>query len=897
MLEPATRLRYSIFFRAGVNEKMYSSSPTARVRIVLWVVTFLLPVLAWSLARLSLPFFHPGVGVFFVAAACIAAVLGGLPGAIVGGLLNTLALNGFIYFHEPTSPATSRELWSALLIAVALIIGLARQKWSAAEMVAGRLSSDLARLRDELESQRSDLKRFHDLSVRLSSNLELQRLLNDVLTSVAALQKTDLAMLLLLPERTSKTLQVATFAGFTAEQIKLFGELPASFFAPDRRVLIEDIDKAGTYFPFIDAANQVGFRSVFSTPIINARGDALGVVVTFFRKPHSPSDRQSRLVELYARQASNALDNARLYHESLQTLAAEQQRTAVLRALAEASVKINSALALDTLLQIITDQARNIVGARQALTTLLPKGEWNRSITCVSVAEGQSALEFAPESSEMFMLACNLNKPVRLNAGSRAYAWGPVRRATDTAIHGWLAAPLLTRDGRNLGLIQLSHKLNGEFSPDDEAILVQLTHMASVAIDNVRLYREAQEKIAETRRAQEMLERGKESMQLAQQYVGIGIWEWDLQTGELAWSDEIRRLHGIEVEKFDGRYESWMETIVSEDRQHVHHSITHALVSKGEYEVQYRVIFADKSLHWLEARGRTIVMGDVPVRILGVAMDVTSRKAAEQTLRQSEKIAATGRLAASIAHEINNPLASVMNALYILRTNSKLPETALVYVKTAEEELARVVHITKQTLGFYREISSPVMSSVPQLFEEVLAAYDARIEQSQIAIHKDFNDVGQLAAFPSELRQVFSNLILNSVEAISSPASNIYIRVRQADDGHGRPGIRITVADDGCGIPAENMSHIFEPFFTTKDSKGTGLGLWVSQGIVQKHQGKLRLRSRTNEARHGTCCVVFLPFATVETSSEDEPLPAMEQPVGDVLAENAATSEDNQSAA
>jgi PAS domain S-box-containing protein len=876
---------------------MYSSSPTARVRIVLWVITFLLPVLAWGLARLSLPFFHPGVGVFFVAAACIAAVLGGLPGAFAGGLLNTIALNGFIYFHEPTSPVTSRVLWSVLLIAVASIIGLARQKWSTAEMVAGRLSSDLARLRDELESQRSDLKRFHDLSVRLSSNLELQRLLNDVLTSVAALQKTDLAMLLLLPERASKTLQVATFAGFTAEQIKLFGELPASFFAPDRRVLIEDIDKAGTYFPFIDAANQVGFRSVFSTPIINARGDALGVVVTFFRKPHSPSDRQSRLVELYARQASNALDNARLYHESLQTLAAEQQRTAVLRALAEASVKINSALALDTLLQIITDQARNIVGARQALTTLLPKGEWNRSITCVSVAEGQSALEFAPESSEMFMLACNLNKPVRLNAGSRAYAWGPVRRATDTAIHGWLAAPLLTRDGRNLGLIQLSHKLNGEFSPDDEAILVQLTHMASVAIDNVRLYREAQEKIAETRRAQEMLERGKESMQLAQQYVGIGIWEWDLQTGELAWSDEIRRLHGIEVEKFDGRYESWMENIVSEDRQHVHQSITNALANKGEYEVQYRVIFADKSLHWLEARGRTIVMGDVPVRILGVAMDVTSRKAAEQTLRQSEKIAATGRLAASIAHEINNPLASVMNALYILRTNSNLPETALVYVKTAEEELARVVHITKQTLGFYREISSPVMSSVPQLFEEVLAAYDARIEQSQIVIHKNFNDVGQLAAFPSELRQVFSNLILNSVEAISSPGSNIYIRVRQADDGQGRSGIRITVADDGCGIPAENMFHIFEPFFTTKDSKGTGLGLWVSQGIVQKHQGKLRLRSRTNEARHGTCCVVFLPFATVEISSEDEPLPAMEQLAGDVLAENAAASEDNQSAA
>ncbi len=873
---------------------MYPPS-TTRLRVISWVVTFLLPVAAWSVAHYSLPVFHPGVGVFFIAAACISAVIGGLPAAITGALLNTAALVGFSYLYQPEISTASNELWAALLIAVTLVVGLARQKWSTAEMVAGRLSTDLARLRDELESQRSDLKRFHDLSVRLSSNLELQRLLNDVLTSIATLQKTDLGMLLLLPERSSKTLQVATFAGFTAEQIKSFGDLPASFFSPDRRVLIEDIDKAGTYFPFVDAAAQVGFRAVFSTPIVNTHGEALGVVVTFFRKPHSPSDRQSRLVELYARQAANALDNARLYHESLQTLAAEQQRTAVLRALAEASVQINSVFALDSLLQVITDQARNIIGARQALTTLLPRGEWNRSITCVSVAEGQAALEFAKESSEMFMLACNLNKPVRLNAGARANTWGPVRRATDATRYGWLAAPLLTRDGRNLGLIQLSQKLSGDFSPDDEAILVQLTHMASVAIDNVRLYREAQEQIAETKRAQEMLERGKESMQLAQQYVGLGIWEWDLQTGELAWSDEIRRLHGIEVEKFDGRYESWMESIVPEDRQQVHQSITNALASNSEYEVQYRVYMADKTLHWLEARGRIIVIGDLPVRMLGVAMDVTSRKAAEQTLRQSEKVAATGRLAASIAHEINNPLASVMNALYILRTNSKVPESALVYVKTAEEELARVVHITKQTLGFYREISSPVMSSVPQLFEEVLAAYDARIEQGRVAVHRDFSDVGPLAAFPSELRQVFSNLVLNAIEAISAPG-NIYIRVRYGHDGQEREGIRVIVADDGCGIPAGNLPQIFEPFFSTKDSKGTGLGLWVSQGIVQKHQGSLRVRSRTDEARHGTCCSVFLPFATHDVPEEDVTSASGDQAAQDVMTKSAGSGDDRSAA-
>jgi PAS domain S-box-containing protein len=857
-------------------------SPTARLRIITWAITFLLPLAAWSAAKFILPYLYPAAGVFFIAAACISAVLGSLPGALVGALLNTAALNFFFAIYQPGNTSTSNELWSALLIAVALIVGLARQKWSAAEMLAGRLSTDLARLRDELESQRSDLKRFHDLSMRLSSNLELQRLLNDVLTAIAALQKTDLGMLLVLPERSSRTLRVATYAGFTAEQIKSFGDLPSSFFSPEQRMLIEDVHKAGANFPYSKTAAEVGFRAIFSTPIINMRGDALGVVVTFFRKPHSPSERQSRLVELYAHQAANALDNARLYHDSLQTLAAEQQRTAVLRSLAEASVKINSALALDSLLQVITDQARCIIGAGQALATLLPKGELNHSITCVSVAEGKTAVEMAQESSEMFMLACKLNKPVRLNSGARTNTWGPVRRSTDAVQHGWMAAPLLTRDGRNLGLIQLSHKLNGEFSPDDEAILVQLTHMASVAIDNVRLYREAQEQIAQTRRAQEMLERGQESMRLAQQYVGIGIWEWDLQTGALVWSDEICRLHGIEVKKFDGRYESWMESIALEDRQQVHKSIAEALASRGEYEVQYRVHLADKSMHWLEARGRTILIEGTPVRMLGAAMDVTSRKSAEQALRQSEKLAATGRLAASIAHEINNPLASVMNALYILRTSARVPETALGYIKTAEEELARVVHITRQTLGFYREISSPVMSSVPHLFDEVLAAYDARLEKSSITVHKEFADVGQLAAFPSELRQVFSNLVLNAIEAIAA-SGNIYIRVRHGYSREGRPGIHVTVADDGRGIPRENMSRIFEPFFSTKDSKGTGLGLWVSQGIVQKHHGRLRVRSRTAEHNHGTCCTVFLPSGSAEIA-EEEPLMAPERvPGGDMM--------------
>ena len=830
---------------------MYASPN--RLRIVTWAMTLILPLAAWQLTSSTWTLLHGRTGIFFTVAAVMAAAVGGLMPGLVAALLNIAGLAGFSYLHPAASPHSTSFLWSMLLLAVTLVVGYAREKWSAAEMLAGHLSSDLARLRDELDSQRGELKRFQELSVNLSSSLERQRLLSDVLNAIAGLQKTDLAMLLLLTEPDGKNLRVETYAGFTREQVKLFGDLSSSFFSTQRRVLIEDIEAPGTYFPFVDAAAQVGFRAVYSTPIINSVGEPLGVVATFFRKPHAPTDRQSRLVQLYVRQAANALDNARLYHESLETLAAEQQRTAVLRELTEASLQINSVLSLDSLLQTVTDQARQIIGARQAFTTLLPKGDWSQGITCSSMAEGQSTAQLPPERSEMFMLACSLNKPVRIAPGSESKApWRAMMPG------GWLAAPLLTRDGRNLGLIQLTGKVNG-FTGDDESILVHLTHMASVAIDNVRLYREAQEQIEQTKRAQDALQRSKESMQLAQRAVGIGMWEWDLQSGALAWSDEICRLHGIEPEKFDGRYESWMESIHFEDRQQVHSTVAQALSRNDEYQIEYRVVFSDMSVHWLEARGQTIVISSIPVRMLGVVMDVTLRKLGEEALRQSEKLAATGRLAASIAHEINNPLEAVNTVLYILRTAPEMPPRVRDHVKTAEAELARVIRITKQTLGFYRESTSPVMVSVPGLIEDVLMAYSGRIKDAQIAVHKRYDEVEELFAYPGELRQVFSNLLLNAIEAVSSGGA-IAIRVRHAVNQHRMPGIKITVADNGQGIPRHNLSRIFEPFFTTKQTKGTGLGLWVSQGIVQKHGGKIRVRSADHN-HQGTCFTIFLPQA------------------------------------
>jgi PAS domain S-box-containing protein len=841
-------------------------SPTTRVWMAQSALVLLLAVAAWEItsatrSALDLPF-----GVLFMAAAVISAAVGGLLPAIGAIVVNIAAFLYFSHVYPEAGRTPSTVSWAVLLASIALVVGFARRKWSSAETLAGQLREDLSRLRDELDAQRSDLKRFHDFSVSLSSSLELQRLLNDILGAIATLQKTDLAMLLLLPEPSSKTLHVETYAGFTEEQVKLFGEFPTSLFCTQRRLVIEDIAAPGAFFPFMDAAARIGFRAVFSAPIVNGRGQALGAVATFFRQPHSPSDRQFRAVELYARQAANALDNARLYRRSLDTLAAERQRSAVLRSLAEASLQINSTLTIDSLLRIITEQARQIIAARQAFTTLLPRGDPNQSITCTSIEQGEEASLFSAERSEMFMMACNLNRPVRITADTQVnLAWRTVIKSREAARAGWLAAPLLTRDGRNLGLIQLSRKVHGEFTEDDEAILIHLAHMASVAIDNVRLFREAQEQIAETRRAQEALQRSKESMQLAQRCVGIGIWEWDLQSGKLAWSDEICRMHGMEPAAFDGTYERWMQSIHLEDSWRVHAAIGEALAKHGDYEVQYRVTSADKSLHWLELRGQTILIGNTPMRMLGVVIDVSSRKMVEEALRRSEKLAATGQLAASIAHEINNPLAAVTNVLYILSTHPEMPSALKDLMRTGERELERVIHITKQTLAFYRDVSKPVMTSVPGLIEEVLDVYGRKITEKSAQIEKRFDYAEEIRVFPGELRQVFSNLLLNALEAVPD-SGRIVIRVRRSTGPKQESGVRITVADNGPGIAPEHVSKIFEPFFTTKEAKGTGLGLWVSQGIVQKHRGSIRLRTNVAGNRNGTCVAVFIPYDREDNS-------------------------------
>ena len=247
------------------------------------------------------------------------------------------------------------------------------------------------------------------------------------------------------------------------------------------------------------------------------------------------------------------------------------------------------------------------------------------------------------------------------------------------------------------------------------------------------------------------------------------------------------------------------------------------------------------------------------VRWVGViVIDITDRLRAEETLRKTEKLAAAGRLAASVAHEINNPLESVTNLLYLLQNFQPMERTALEYVAIAQAELARVAHITQQTLRFYRQTASRSNTNIPEVLISILQLYGMRISAARIEVEQRFQGTPHLFCYSGELRQLFANLIVNAVDAMPG-GGRLHLRVRRGSGlCGGADGVHVTVADNGMGMSPETQGKIWEAFFTTKQATGTGLGLWVSEEIVRKHGGTVRVRSRQGE-RSGTCFRIFLP--------------------------------------
>jgi signal transduction histidine kinase len=251
-----------------------------------------------------------------------------------------------------------------------------------------------------------------------------------------------------------------------------------------------------------------------------------------------------------------------------------------------------------------------------------------------------------------------------------------------------------------------------------------------------------------------------------------------------------------------------------------------------------------------------------------VNRDITAELRAEEALRETEKMAAMGRVAGIIAHEVNNPLAAITNIFYLLRNHPSLDDEARRCADLAEQELQRVSHITRQTLSFYRESKQPITVVVPELLDEVLALQERVLMANRISLRKRYLATCTVQGFPVELRQVFLNLIGNAIQAMPD-GGVLGVNVREATDWTRQlRGTMISILDTGAGIRPEDARRLFQPFFSTKAAKGTGLGLWISKGIVQKYDGRITCRSlRVGQRCAATCFRIFLPVTGVASGN------------------------------
>ncbi len=359
--------------------------------------------------------------------------------------------------------------------------------------------------------------------------------------------------------------------------------------------------------------------------------------------------------------------------------------------------------------------------------------------------------------------------------------------------------------------------------------------------------------ITNRRLAEQALQESEQRFRAVAENIPQMIWVADRETNFYYLSPKWLQYTGTNRE-MNGNG-GWAEALHPEDRESARKAWEVAVKTGGTYQTEYRVRRFDGEYRWHLVRA--VPMHDPQAaRTLwfGTTTDIQDQMRAQEALIRSEKLASVGRMAATVAHEINNPLELVMNLVYIATLDQTLQPRTLEALNTAEQELERVAHLTRQTLGFYRENTAPSDVEVTALVRDVVQMYNPKLIQREMDVIFEAEQKLQVHGIAGEIRQVVSNLVSNAIDA-SPPGGKLLVRTSSVPL-NGSRAVRITLADTGEGIRPENLQRIFEPFFTTKESVGTGLGLWVSSEIVERHHGRLRVRSRRGE---GTVFSIFLP--------------------------------------
>ncbi len=366
---------------------------------------------------------------------------------------------------------------------------------------------------------------------------------------------------------------------------------------------------------------------------------------------------------------------------------------------------------------------------------------------------------------------------------------------------------------------------------------------------NNELERRVAERTEELHRREEQFRTRAELLELATEAIMVR----DLDGAIQFWNTGAESLYGWKREEVMGReIHSVLQTVFPVSRDEI------------ETELQEHKTWQGNLVQRTKDGSEVIVacrktMNHEGNSVLEVSRDITAQVQAEEALRETEKLAAMGRVAGIIAHEINNPLAAITNTLYLVRNHPSLDDTARHFADVAELELQRVSHITRQTLSFYRESKQPIAVNITDLLNDVLELQERVLKSSHIDLQRKYVISAVVQGFPVELRQVFLNLVGNAIQAMPA-GGNLRVYVREATDWpRQRRGTAISIVDTGIGIRPEDSKRLFQPFFSTKSTKGTGLGLWISKGIVQKYDGNLTCRSYRTPRGCATSFRVFLP--------------------------------------
>jgi two-component system NtrC family sensor kinase len=361
------------------------------------------------------------------------------------------------------------------------------------------------------------------------------------------------------------------------------------------------------------------------------------------------------------------------------------------------------------------------------------------------------------------------------------------------------------------------------------------------------------------KRAESEARRREQELRFLADSIPHMVWIADTNGNAVYFNDRWFEFTGLKRE--ESLSAGWLQVIHRDDLAEVTDLWRKSLRAESPFQTEARYRTGNGDYRWVSMRAVLMQQSkEYPGRWFGTSTDIQEEKRKEELFHRTERMALAGRLAASIAHEINNPLEAITNIFYILEGNTAIDEKTMSLVRMGSEELSRVSHIVRQSLSYYRNAEEPAAVKLSELLEETMRILGHHVTARRIRPERQYQSDARVTVVAGEIRQVFSNLILNAIEAMQDNG-RLVLRVHESRDWHngGRPGVRVAIGDDGPGISAKDRAHIFDAFFTTKSEKGTGLGLWVSSDIVRKHGGHIRVRSCTTPGRSGTVFSVFFP--------------------------------------